>query len=80
MGVRKHHYEKASELDGIPPEVFKILKDNAVKMWPSVCKQIWKTQQWPEDQKRSVFIPGPKKGNVKKCSNYHKITLISHAS
>ena len=80
MGVRKHHYEKASELDGIPPEVFQILKDNAVKMWPSVCKQIWKTQQWPQDLKMSVFIPIPKKGNAKECSNYHKITLISHAS
>ena len=80
MGIRKHHYEKASGGDGIPPEVFQILKDNAVKVLSSVCKQIWKIPQWPEDQKRSVFIPIPKKGNVKECSNYHKITLFSHAS
>ena len=80
MGVRKHHYEKASELDGIPPEVFQILKDNAVKMWPSVCKQIWKTQQWPEDWKKSFFIPIPKKSNAKECSNYRTFVLISHIS
>ena len=80
MGIRKHHHEKASQRDGIPPDVFQILKDNAVKVLPSVCKQIWKTPQWPEDQKRSVFIPIPKKGNATECSNYHTITLISYAS
>ena len=57
-----------------------ILKDDAVKVLPSICQQIWKTQQWPQDWKRSVFIPIPKKGNVKECSNYHPIALISHAS
>ena len=70
---------KASEGDGIPVELFQILKDNAVKVLHSVCHQIWKTQQWPQDWKRSVFIPIPKKGNAKECSNYHTIVLFSHA-
>ena len=72
---------KASRGDGIPVELFQILKDDAVKVLHSICQQIWKTQQqWPQDWKRSVFIPIPKKGNVKECSNYHTIALISHAS
>jgi len=66
---------KASESDGIPVELFQILKDDAVKGLPSICQQIWKTQQWPQDWKRSVFIPIPKKGNAKECSNYHTIAL-----
>ena len=64
---------KASGGDGIPAELFQILKDDAVKMLHSICQQIWKIQQWPPDWKRSVFIPIPKKGNAKKCSNYHII-------
>ena len=71
---------KASGGDGIPVELFQILKDDAVKVLHSVCQQSWKTQQWPQDWKRSVFIPIPKKGNAKECSNYHTIALISHAS
>ena len=71
---------KASGGDGIPVELFQILKDDAVKMLHSMCQQIWKMQQWPQDWKRSVFIPIPKKGNAKECSNYHTIALISHAS
>jgi len=71
---------KASGGDGIPVELLKILKDDAVKMLHSVCQQIWKTQQWPQDWKRSVFIPIPKKGNAKEHSNYCTIALISHAS
>ena len=71
---------KAGEGDGIPVELFQILKDDAVKVLHSICQQIWKTQQWPEDWKRSVFIPLPKKGNAKECSNYHRIALMSHAS
>ena len=71
---------KASGGDGIPVELFQILKDNAVKGLRSICQQIWKTQQWPQDWKRSVFIPMPKKGNAKECSNYHTIVLILHAS
>ena len=71
---------KASGGDGTPVELFQILKDNAVKVLHSICQQIWKTQQWPQDWKRSVFIPIPKKGNAKECSNYHTIALISHAS
>ena len=71
---------KASGGDGIPVELFQILKDDAAKALHSVCQQIWKTQQWPQDWKRSVFIPIPKKGNVKECSNYHTIAVISHAS
>ena len=70
---------KASGGDGIP-ELFQILKDDAVKVLHSICQQIWKIQQWPQDWKRSVFIPIPKKGNAKECSNYHTIALISHAS
>ena len=65
---------------GIPGELFQILKDDAVKVLHSTCQQIWKTQQWPQDWKRSIFIPIPKKGNFKECSNYHTIELISHAS
>ena len=71
---------KASGGDGIPVELFQILKDDTVKVLPSVCQQIWKTQQWPQNWKVSVFIPIPKIGNVKECSNYHTIALISHAS
>ena len=71
---------KASGGDGIPVELFQILKDDAVKVLHSICQQIWKTQQWPQDWKRSVFIPIPKKGNAKEYSNYRKIALISHAS
>ena len=71
---------KASGGDGIPVELYQILKDDAVKVLHSICHQIWKTQQWPQDWKRSVFIPIPKKGNAKGCSNYHTIALISHAS
>ena len=71
---------KASGSSGIPVELFQILKDNAVKVLYSICQQIWKTQQWAQDWKRSVFIPIPKKGNVNECSNYHTIALISHAS
>ena len=71
---------KASGSDRIPAELFKILKDDAVKVLHSIYQQIWKTQQWPQDRKRSVFIPVPKKGNAKDCSNYHTIVLISHAS
>ena len=71
---------KASEGDGIPVELFQILKDDAVKVLHSICQQIWKTQQWPQNWQRSVFIPIPKKGNTKECSNYHTIALISHVS
>ena len=71
---------KASGDDGIPDELFQILKDDAVKVLHSMCQQIWKTQQWPQNWKRSVFIPIPKKGNAKECSNYGTTVLISHAS
>ena len=71
---------KASGGDGIPVELFQILKDDAVKVLYSICQQMWKTQQWPQDWKRSAFIPIPKKGNAKECSNYCTIALISHAS
>ena len=71
---------KASGGDGIPVEPFQILKDDAVKVPHSICQQIWKTQKWPQDWKRSVFIPIPKKGNAKECSNYHTIAFISHAN
>ena len=71
---------KASGGDDIPVELFQIIKDDAVKVLHSRCQQIWKTKQWPQDWKRSVFIPIPKKGNAKECSNYHTVTLISHAS
>ena len=69
---------KASGGDRIPVEIFQILKDDTVKMLHSICQQIWKTQQWPQDWKRSVFIPNPKKGNAKECSNYCTIALFSH--
>ena len=71
---------KASGGDGIPVELFQILKDDAVKVFHSICQPIWKTQQWPQEWKRSLFISIPKKGNVKECSNYDTISLISHAS
>ena len=71
---------KASGGDRIPVELFQILKDDAVKVQHSICQQIWKTQQWPQDWKRSVFIPIPKKGNAKECSNYCTIELILHGS
>ena len=79
MGLRKHHYEQSGS-DGIPIELFEILKDDTVKVLHSICQQIWKTQQWPQDRKRSVFILIPKKGNAKECSNYHTIALVSHTS
>ena len=71
---------KASGGDGIPVELFQILKDDAVEMLHSICQQIWKTQQWQKDRKRSVFTPIPKKGNAKECSNYCTIALISYIS
>ena len=71
---------KAFGGDGIPAELFQILKDDAVKVLHSICQQIQKTQQWPQNWKRSVFIPIPKKGNAKECSNYHTVALISYAS
>ena len=72
--------DKANGGDGIPVELFQILKDDAVKVLYSICQQIWKTQQWPQDWKRSVFIPIPKKGNAKECSNYCTLALISYSS
>ena len=72
--------DKASRGNGIPAELFQILKDDAMKVLHLICQQIWKTQQWPQDWKMSVFIPIPKKGNAKECSNYRTIALISHAS
>ena len=82
MGFRKHLVpsNKAGGSDGIPDELFQILKDDTVKVLHSIGQQIWKTQQWPQDWKGSVFILIPKKGNAKDCSNYHTIALISHAS
>ena len=71
---------KASGGDGIPAELFQILNNNAVKVLHSIWQQVWKTQQWPQDWKRSVFFPIAKKGNAKECSNYHTVVLISHAS
>ena len=71
---------EASGGDGIPAELFQIIKDDAVKVLHSICQQIWKTQQWPQDWKKSIFTPIPKKGNAKECSNYHTIALISQAS
>ena len=71
---------KASGSNGMPDELFQILEDNAVKVLHSVCQQIWKTQQWPQDWKRSVFISIPKKSNTKECSNYQTIAFLSHAS
>ena len=70
---------KASRGDGIPAELFQILRDVAVKLLQSICQQIWKTQQWPQDWKRSVFIPIPKKEDAKECSHYRRTALISHA-
>ena len=80
VGLRKPHYKQSSGGDGIPVELFQILKDDAVNVLHSICQQIWKTQQWPQDWKRSVFIPIPKKGNAKECSKYHRVALISHAA
>ena len=80
MGLRRHITNKAGGSNGTLAELLQIQKDDAVKMMHSKCQQIWKTQQWPQDWKRSVFIPIPKKGNAKECSNYHTITVISHAS
>ena len=77
MGITTN---KASGCDGISAELFQILKDDAVKALHSICQQIWKTEQWPQDWKRSVFILIPKKGNANECSNYCMITLISHTS
>ena len=74
------YMNKANRGDGIPVELFQILKDDAMKVLHSICQQIWKTQQWPQDWKMSVFIPIPKKGNAKECSNYQTIALISHVS
>ena len=71
---------KASGGDGIPAELFQVIKDNAMKVLHSIYQQIWKTQQWPQDWKRSVFIPIPKKGNAKECSNYKTVAVILHAS
>ena len=71
---------KASGGDGIPVELFQILKNDAVKVLHSVCQQIWKTKQWPQDWKKSVFTPTPEKGNAKECSNYCTIALISHVN
>ena len=71
---------KAGGDDGIPVELFQILKDDAVKVLCSICQQVWKTQQWPQDWKRSIFIPIPKEGNPKECLNYRTIALISHTS
>ena len=72
--------DKASGGDGIPVELFQVLKDDIVKVLHSVCQQIWTTQQWPQDWKRSVFIPIPRKGNAKECLNHHAVPLISHTS
>ena len=79
-GLRKHQYEQTSGGDGIPVELFYLLKDDAVKVLHSICQQTWKTQQWSQEWKRLVFIPIPKKGNAKECSNYCTIVLISHTS
>ena len=80
MGLENIATNKASGGDGIPVELFQILKDDAVKLLNSICQQIWTTQQWPQDWKKSVFIPIPKKSNAKEWSNYHTIALISHTS
>ena len=77
-GLRSITMNKASGGDGTQAELFQILKDDALKVLHSICQQIWKTLQWPQDRKRSVFIPIPKKGNAKECSNYRTIALISH--
>ena len=80
VGTRSITRNKASGSDEIPIELFQILKDDEVKVLHSICKLIWKTQQWPRDWKKSVFTPIPKKGKAKNCSNYHTIALVSHAS
>ena len=80
VGLRKHHYEQGSGGDGIPVELFQILKDDAVKVLHSICQQIWKIQQWPQDWKRSVFIPIPKKGNAKKYSNCTQLHSSQYSS
>ena len=80
VGLRNIITNKASGCDGIPVELFQILNDDAVKVLLSICQQIWKTQQWTQDWKRSVFIPIPKESNANECSNYYTIALISHAS
>ena len=80
MALRSIIMNKANGSDGIPVELFQILKDDAVKVLHLICQQIWKTQQWSQDWERSVFIRIPKKGNVKECSNYCTIALISHAN
>ena len=80
MDLANYKLNKASGGDGIPVELFQILKGDAVKVLHSICQQIWKTQQWPQDWKRSIFIPIPKKDNAKECSNYRTIALISQAS
>ena len=79
MGLRKHHY-KVRGGDGIPVELFQILKDDAIQVLHSICQQIWTTQQWTQDWKRSVFVPIPKRGNAKECSKYSTIAFISQAS
>ena len=81
MGLRKHHYKQTKLVEVIDFQLsFQFLKDDAVKVLHSICQQIWKTQQCPQDWKRAVFIPIPKKSNAKECSNYHTTALISHAS
>ena len=80
MALGSTTMSKASGGDAIPVELFQILKDDAVKVLHPICQQIWKTQQWPQDWKRSIFIPIPKKDNTRECSNYRTIALISHAS
>ena len=80
VGLRKHHYEKTSGGDGIPVELFQILKDDAVRVLHSICQQIGKLSKWPQDWGRSVFIAIPKMGSSKECSNYCTVALISHTS
>ena len=80
LKVEPSRPSEASLGGGIPAELFQILKDDAVKVLHSICQRIWKTQQWPQDWKRSVFIPIPKKSDAEECSNHHTIALISHAS
>ena len=80
MGLRTYHCEQSSGGDGIPVELFQILKDDTVKVLHSICQQIWKVQQWPQGWKMSVFIQIPKKGNAKEYSNYHTIAVIQHPS
>ena len=79
VDLKKHTTNKASGGDGIPVVLFQILKDDAVKVLHSICQQIWKTQQWPQDWKMSAFIPIPMNGNAKECSNYHTIALTTQA-